>query len=69
MNKAYELKTSPSGSHACNCIGPQAGKPLCPCRMKNLRVVDGRYVEVIDHGLAVKLSDMTRQLFDWERME
>ena len=34
----------------CNCIGPKDGEPLCPCRMKNVKVQDGRYIEVIDHG-------------------
>jgi hypothetical protein len=23
---------------------------LCPCRMRNVQVREGRYVEVIDHG-------------------
>lgn len=36
--------------HACNCIGPQNGKPVCPCRMRNVIVKDGRYVEVRDLG-------------------
>lgn len=34
----------------CACIGPQNGEPLCPCRMSTVRVVNGRYVETIDHG-------------------
>lgn len=41
---------------ACNCIGPQDGKPLCPCRMRGLQIVDGRYVEVVDHGPATVRS-------------
>lgn len=45
-----------SRSHACNCVGPQPGKPVCPCRMSALQVVDGRYVEVIDHGPATVRS-------------
>ena len=36
----------------CNCIGPQNGEPLCPCRMRNVTIKNGRYIEVIDHGLA-----------------
>jgi hypothetical protein len=36
----------------CFCIGPQAGAPLCPCRMRRVQVKDGRYVETIDHGPA-----------------
>lgn len=37
-------------SRACNCRGPQNGQPLCPCRMRDVHEVDGRYVETIDHG-------------------
>lgn len=37
-------------SKMCGCIGPQNGEPLCPCRMTNVRQVDGRWVETIDHG-------------------
>lgn len=40
-------------AHACNCSGPQPGMPACPCRMRGMTQVDGRWVEVIDHG-AVK---------------
>ena len=36
--------------HACYCIGPQNGEPVCPCRMKNVVIVDGRYKEIIDLG-------------------
>lgn len=28
----------------CNCIGPQNGEPLCPCRMRGVVVKNGRYV-------------------------
>ncbi len=31
-------------SHACNCIGPRNGEPLCPCAMRGVVVRDGRYV-------------------------
>lgn len=34
----------------CGCIGPQNGEPLCPCRMRGVRQIDGRWVETIDHG-------------------
>ena len=30
--------------HPCNCIGPQDGQPLCPCRMRGVIVKNGRYV-------------------------
>jgi hypothetical protein len=38
--------------HACNCVGPQDGAPVCPCRMPSLAVHNGRLVEIIDHGPA-----------------
>jgi len=34
----------------CNCVGPQNGEPLCPCRMRNVARKDGRWVEVRDLG-------------------
>ena len=37
---------------ACCCVGPQRGEPVCPCRMKSVKVVDGRYVETRDLGPA-----------------
>lgn len=39
-------------SHACNCVGPRDGQPLCPCRMRSVHVVEGRFVEIVDHGPA-----------------
>jgi len=30
--------------HACGCIGPQNGQPLCPCKMRGVEIKDGRYV-------------------------
>ena len=51
----HGIATSPSKPmHACHCVGPQNGQPLCPCRMGSVSVRDGRYVEVIDHGPAPK---------------
>jgi hypothetical protein len=38
---------------SCFCVGPQNGDPVCPCRMENVRVIDGRYVEERDLGPAV----------------
>jgi hypothetical protein len=41
-----------TSAHACNCVGPQRGDPVCPCQMRNVQVRDGRYVTIIDHGPA-----------------
>jgi hypothetical protein len=43
-------------SHACNCIGPQKGAPLCPCMMQSVTIEAGRYVERRDLGPATKES-------------
>jgi hypothetical protein len=53
---------------ACFCVGPQNGDPLCPCRMRRVKVKDGRYVEEIDHG-EVKVWDKDWEDFyrDWGR--
>lgn len=37
-------------SNSCFCVGPQGDAPVCPCRMRSVRVENGRYVETIDHG-------------------
>ncbi len=31
-------------AHACACVGPQNGQPLCPCQMRGIVVRDGRYI-------------------------
>lgn len=43
--------------YQCGCIGPQDGAPVCPCRMRSLRIQHGRYVEIIDHGPAPSTDD------------
>lgn len=37
---------------ACGCIGPQNGEPVCPCQMRGVKVIDGRYVRTQDLGPA-----------------
>lgn len=44
-------------ARSCNCIGPQNGQPKCPCMMINMKEVDGRWVEVIDHGPVRKYDE------------
>lgn len=34
----------------CNCVGPQDGQPACPCAMRNVQILNGRYVIVQDLG-------------------
>lgn len=41
----------------CNCIGPQNGQPLCPCAMRSVKIVNGRYVQVNDLGPAPAPSE------------
>lgn len=35
---------------SCNCVGPRNGEPVCPCQMRNVKIIDGRYVQVNDLG-------------------
>lgn len=43
-------QVGPKTTTACNCIGPQDGQPLCPCMMRNVKIIDGRYVQIKDLG-------------------
>jgi hypothetical protein len=57
--KALDEATKSMGDVSqCFCIGPQDGAPVCPCRMRSLRIQHGRYVEVIDHGPAPAPDDL-----------
>ena len=48
---------------ACNCIGPQEGQPLCPCQMRHVQIVDGRYVRITDLGpVREKLSEPVKDI-------
>lgn len=46
----YFSNVGPKTTTACNCIGPQDGQPLCPCMMRNVKIIDGRYVQIKDLG-------------------
>lgn len=48
----YKLGKGVPDCHACNCIGPQNGEPLCPCQMRSVQIVNGRYVRTQDIGPA-----------------
>lgn len=43
---AQAVSTPDTVPVACNCIGPQNGEPVCPCMMRSVRIVNGRYVRV-----------------------
>lgn len=43
--------TSPM-SVSCHCRGPQGGDPCCPCEMRHVQIVLGRYVKIVDLGPA-----------------
>lgn len=55
---------------SCNCIGPQNGEPVCPCMMHHLKIVDGRYVQVIDYGPVVEQGkarhDYLQEILDFD---
>lgn len=44
--------SQPSPCNSCNCIGPQNGQPACPCQMRNVVILNGRYVRTTDLGPA-----------------
>lgn len=50
----YRAGTPSKPMRACNCIGPQRGEPVCPCRMRRVKIQDGRYVEITDLGPATE---------------
>lgn len=55
MHPWIGTKTQPN-VHSCGCIGPQNGQPLCPCAMRGVKIIDGRYVRVEDLGPAPDTS-------------
>lgn len=44
MNDREKIDRCAVTYHPCNCIGPQNGQPLCPCKMRGVVVKNGRYV-------------------------
>lgn len=44
---------------SCGCRGPQNGEPVCPCMMRDVRIVDGRYVRITDLGPAPMTSGLS----------
>lgn len=53
----------------CSCIGPQNGQPLCPCAMRGVQIIDGRYVRVTDLGPAREPSKaFTKEYSEFNRL-
>ena len=50
--QATELERLANGFQPCNCVGPQNGEPVCPCAMRAVKVIDGRWMKVQDLGPA-----------------
>lgn len=52
---------------ACFCIGPQDGQPECLCAMRNVSVINGRFVRMQDIGpapdtpISIFLNDATKK--------
>lgn len=34
---------------ACGCMGPRWGQPLCPCEMKMVEEVNGKWYQIKEH--------------------
>lgn len=66
MRRAAErgLKRMAEQPHACFCTGPKPGMPACPCRMRNMTKVEGRWVEMIDHG-PVQERSLAERIKSW----
>ena len=47
-------------THSCNCIGPQNGQPLCPCQMRGVGIINGRYVKKVDLGPVIEKTYLYR---------
>lgn len=41
----------------CNCIGPQNGQPACPCAMRNVKVINGRWIRTEDLGTVPSIKE------------
>lgn len=48
----------------CNCIGPQNGQPVCPCQMRGVVILNGRYVRTTDLGPAPINEQLGHRLKD-----
>lgn len=57
--KSANLQSIAQGSsqQTCNCIGPQNGQPACPCAMRNVKVINGRWVRTEDLGPAPSIKE------------
>ncbi len=44
MSKKQIWQLSGPSTRSCFCVGPQDGQPLCPCRMRDVKIKNGRYV-------------------------
>lgn len=55
--------------HSCFCVGPRPGEPVCPCRMRNMVMKDGRWVETIDHGPADEINESDHRKLLKERFD
>lgn len=44
---------------ACGCMGPQNNEPLCPCAMKMVETVNGKYYRIVEtpvDGTSIKYT-------------
>lgn len=60
MTKGWDSDKNPKDPemHACFCIGPQNGQPLCPCQMRGVVERDGRYISITDLGPVKKYASI-----------
>ena len=61
MNQVkHEFVNNNTVAISCNCTGPQNGEPLCPCEMKDVLKMHGRYVRIQDLGPVIETDEEGR---------
>lgn len=57
----------PRISNVCSCVGPKNSEPVCPCAMRSVKIIAGRYVQVIDLGPAPIKAQLAQSIFTVEQ--
>lgn len=50
IKQAKDIVNGQNEGHACMCLGPQDGEPVCPCAMRSVFKKGGRYKQITDLG-------------------
>lgn len=61
LNMEGVFLSAPPMAVACHCRGPQNGDPVCPCEMRHVQIVNGRYMKIVDLGPAPSEEERKRR--------